>query len=144
MSDVHLTTVEYRDWLKEIKQRLQQAQVKAAVQVNTALLTFYWELGADIVERQKSAKWGSGFLKQLSADLMAEFPDMKGFSRRNLEHIRRWYLFYAEGFANWAASCCPITGKEEGINCEAARYAIGRQFNSVTSCIQIGNNSVVA
>lgn len=54
--------------MKDVKQRIRQAQVKAAVQVNTALLTFYWELGADIVERQKSAKWGSGFLKQLSTD----------------------------------------------------------------------------
>ncbi|AOY57466.1 DUF1016 N-terminal domain-containing protein [Desulfococcus multivorans] len=76
MSESHLTTPEYRDWLKNIKQRLRQAQLKTAVQVNTALLTFYWELGTDIVERQKSAKWGSGFLKQLSADLMAEFPDL--------------------------------------------------------------------
>ncbi|MDD2942422.1 MAG: PDDEXK nuclease domain-containing protein [bacterium] len=105
MSESHLNTAEYRDWLKDIKQRLRQAQVKAAVQVNTALLTFYWELGADIVERQKSAQWGSGFLKQLSADLMAEFPDMKGFSKRNLEQIRRWHLFYAEGIVDCATGC---------------------------------------
>ncbi|WP_373501888.1 YhcG family protein [Desulfococcus sp.] len=108
MSDAHLTAVEYRDWLKDIKQRLRQAQVKAAVQVNTALLTFYWDLGADIVERQKSAQWGSGFLKQLSADLMAEFPDMKGFSYRNIRSIRQWYLFYAEGVADLATSCGQI------------------------------------
>ncbi|WP_321414955.1 DUF1016 N-terminal domain-containing protein [uncultured Desulfobacter sp.] len=57
----NLATSEYRDWLKEIKQRVRQSQVKAAVQVNTALLTFYWELGADIVKRQETAKWGSGF-----------------------------------------------------------------------------------
>ena len=62
--------------------------------MNTALLEFYWGLGADIVERQKTAEWGSGFLRQLSVDMMAEFPDMKGFSKRNLEQIRRWYLFY--------------------------------------------------
>lgn len=86
MSGNHLTTTEYRDWLKAIKQRLRQAQVKAAVQVNTALLTFYWELGADIVEHQKMAQWGSGFLQQLSADLMADFPDMKGFSHRNIKY----------------------------------------------------------
>lgn len=92
-----MATVEYRDWLKEIKQRLRQAQVKAVVQVNTVLLTFYWELGADIVERQKTAQWGSGFLKQLSADMMAEFPDMKGFSHNNLQYVKRWYLFYMEG-----------------------------------------------
>jgi len=108
MSDTHLTTVEYRDWLKAIKQRLRQAQVKAAVQVNVALLTFYWELGADIVERQKTAKWGTGFLKQLSADLMAEFSDIKGFSHRNIKYIRQWYLFYTEGDSNRATSCGPI------------------------------------
>jgi len=108
MSDADLTTLEYRYWLKEIKQRLRQAQVKAAVQVNTALLTFYWELGADIVERQKTAQWGSGFLKQLSADLMTEFPDMKGFSYRNIRSIRQWYLFYSEGVANLATSCGQI------------------------------------
>ncbi len=86
-------TDEYRDWLKDLKLRVRQAQLKAAVQVNSALLGFYWELGADIVERQKTAKWGSGFLKQLSADLMAEFPEVRGFSKRNLECVRQWYLF---------------------------------------------------
>jgi len=92
-----IKTSEYRNWLIDIKQRIRQAQIKAAVQVNTTLLTFYWDLGSDIVKRQKSAKWGSGFLKQLSADLMAEFPDMKGFSFNNLQYIKRWYLFYTDG-----------------------------------------------
>ena len=144
MSDAHLTTVEYRDWLKDIKQRLRQAQVKAAVQVNTALLTFYWELGADIVERQKSAQWGSGFLKQLSADLMAEFPDMKGFSYRNIRSIRQWYLFYAEGVADLATSCGQIAqqvasqlpASEEPIKVEQLCSAI----KMATSCGQIGSN----
>lgn len=95
MINQSIRTSDYRDCLKDIKQRVRQAQVKAAVQVNSALLTFYWELGKDIVERQKSAKWGGGFLKQLSEDLMAEFPDIKGFSKRNLECIRQWYLFYS-------------------------------------------------
>lgn len=109
MKDQSLKTSDYRDWLKDIKQRVRQAQVKAALQINRSLLTFYWELGADIVERQKSAKWGSGFLKQLSQDLMAEFPDMKGFSKRNLECIRQWYLFYSEGVSDLITSCGQIT-----------------------------------
>lgn len=101
-------TSEYRDWLKGLKQRVRQAQLKAAVQVNSALLMFYWELGADIVECQKDAKWGSGFLKQLSADLMAEFPEMKGFSYRNIRAIRQWYLFYSDGVSNLATACGQI------------------------------------
>ncbi|CCK81890.1 PDDEXK nuclease domain-containing protein [Desulfobacula toluolica] len=89
---------DYLEWLKELKKKVRQSQLKAAVAVNTALLEFYWGLGADIVEKQKGAKWGSGFLKRLSQDLMAEFPDMKGFSKRNLEQIRRWYFFYNTDF----------------------------------------------
>ena len=35
-------------------------------------------------------------MKQISKDLMCEFPDMKGFSLRNIKYIRQWYLFYCE------------------------------------------------
>ena len=89
---------EYKAWLKGIKDKLRRSQLKAAVSVNSSLLQFYWELGAEIVKTQKSAAWGSGFLKQLSKDLMAAFPQMKGFSKRNLEQIRRWYRFYSVHF----------------------------------------------
>ena len=97
---------DYRVWLKEIKAKVRRVQLNAAVAVNEELLRFYWELGADIAERQKSAAWGSGFLKQLSQDLMAEFPEMKGFSKRNLEQIRRWFLFWSQppAIAKQAAS----------------------------------------
>ncbi len=85
----------YKEWLSEIKRKVRDAQIKAALAVNKELLIFYWELGADIVEKQTHVKWGTGFLSQLSKDLMSEFPDMKGFSKRNLELIRQWYLFYS-------------------------------------------------
>ena len=84
----------YMKWLSDIKTKVQQAQLKAAVKVNTELLMLYWELGTDIVAKQVEAKWGDGFLLQLSKDLTSEFPDMKGFSERNLKYIRQWYLFY--------------------------------------------------
>ena len=87
---------DYKRWLKDLKQKVQQTQIKAAVQVNTTLLTFYWELGADIVQRQSTANWGDGFLKQLSKDLMKEFPDIKGFSLSNIKYIRQWYEFYRD------------------------------------------------
>jgi predicted nuclease of restriction endonuclease-like (RecB) superfamily len=49
----------------------------------------------DIVVKQATAKWGSGLLAQLSRDLMAEFPEMKGLSELNLKYVRQWYLFYS-------------------------------------------------
>ncbi len=51
-------------------------------------------MGAEICEKQKSATWGDGWLKELSRELMIEFPSMGGFSHRNLKYIRQWYLFY--------------------------------------------------
>lgn len=94
-------SADYQAWVATLKQRLKSLQLKAALAVNAALLEFYWALGADIVEKQQTATWGDGFLKQLSQDLMAEFPEVKGFSYRNLRAIRQWYVFYTTGDAIW-------------------------------------------
>lgn len=86
----------YKNWLADIKTRVRNAQIKVAVSVNTELLKLYWSLGEDIVEKQKKAKWGDGLIEQLSKDLTVDFPDMKGFSRRNIMYIQKWYLFYTK------------------------------------------------
>jgi len=67
------------------------------------LLEFYWDLGNDIVEKQKNHDWGSGFLKQISKDLSDAFPTVKGFSESNLQYVRRWVLFYSKSGAGCAA-----------------------------------------
>ena len=59
------------------------------------MLKFYWSLGEDICEKQKQYKWGANFMKRLSLDLRAEFPQAEGFSWSNLYKIRKWYLFYS-------------------------------------------------
>ncbi|WP_323813164.1 PDDEXK nuclease domain-containing protein [Cellvibrio sp. NN19] len=102
------TNSEYKDWLKGIKQSFLQTQLKAAISVNTSLLEFYWQLGGEIIEKQKSAQWGDGFLNQLSQDLTGEFPDIQGFSKRNLELIRRWVRFWSDtSIAKQAVSQLP-------------------------------------
>ena len=87
---------DFKCWVSQLKKDIRSAQNKAAIKVNTELLRLYWHMGADICEKQKSASWGDGWLKELSRELMAEFPDMKGFSHRNLKYIRQWYQFYNE------------------------------------------------
>ena len=93
MKDI-INITDYKDWLQNLKGKIQQSQIKAAIQVNSELLRLYWQIGKDIVEKQAQAKWGDRFLQTLSADLCKEFPTMKGFSYRNLKSIRQWYLFY--------------------------------------------------
>ncbi len=95
MNELSLNKV-YKNWLVELKSNIQQSQIKAALAVNSQLIQLYWDLGRQITEKQEVAKWGSGFIDQLSKDLRAEFPDMKGFSKFNLYHIRNFYLFYSQ------------------------------------------------
>ena len=95
MNELFKIDKKYSTWLKELKSKIRSVQIKAAVKINTEMLNFYWELGADIVEKQTAAKWGDGFLGKLSQDLMTEFPDMRGFSLSNLKYIKQWYLFYS-------------------------------------------------
>jgi len=90
----NITDPNYNDWILQLKQRFQQTQIKAAVQVNSELLKFYWELGAEILDKQEKTEWGSKFLEQLSFDLQSEFPEVKGFSLTNIKYIRQWYLYY--------------------------------------------------
>ena len=85
---------EYKKLLSDLKEKVRSSQLKAAVKVNYELLDLYWNLGKEIVEKQKQFFWGDGFLKALSEDLRKEFPNMKGFSAENLKHIRYWYIFY--------------------------------------------------
>lgn len=88
---------EYKEWLLNIKEKIQRSQLKAAVRLNSELLLLYWELGAMIVEKQSKSRWGDGLLKQLSKDLQSEFSNINGFSETNLKYIRKWYLFYSQG-----------------------------------------------
>ena len=75
------------------------------LQVGTRASSWFGLLGEQIIEKQQSAKWGDGFLKQMSDDLLVDFPDVKGFSVRNLQRIRRWYLFLVWYARNWETGC---------------------------------------
>ena len=97
-----LNNNDYKNWLVELKSTIQQRQIKAALAVNSQLIQLYWDLGKQIVEKQETAKWGSGFIDQLSKDLRLEFPDMKGFSKQNLYRVRNFYLYYFQHFTNVA------------------------------------------
>lgn len=91
-----VVTDEYIAWIEDIESRIKQRQIKAAVKVNYELLDFYWDLGRDIVEKQKDAKWGDAFHTTMSKNLQKTFPNMSGFSVQNLKSIRYWYRFYNE------------------------------------------------
>lgn len=85
---------DYVEWLKEIKGRYQAIRNRVVMQSNYGALEFNWLLGRDIVQKGAESRWGSGAVNQLSLDLKAAYPDVKGFSVRNLYYMKEWYEFY--------------------------------------------------
>jgi predicted nuclease of restriction endonuclease-like (RecB) superfamily len=88
----------YTEWLTDLKTRIHAAQQRAALAVNRELLQLYWQVGRDILDRQALEGWGAGIVDQVSADLQAAFPEMKGFSRSNLKYMRA----FAEAWPDFA------------------------------------------
>ena len=78
----------YSKLLGDLKQRIQAAQLRASLAVNRELVFLYWQIGRDILARQERENWGAKVIDRLAGDLKAAFPEMKGFSPRNLKYMR--------------------------------------------------------
>lgn len=86
----------YVELLEEIKSKIQQSRLKTVLSVNTALILLYWEIGCDILKRQAIEGWGTKVIDRLSFDIKEIFPDMKGFSPRNLKYMRAFATAYPD------------------------------------------------
>lgn len=85
----------YADWIKSVLSRIKRTQVSTAIGVNQQLIRLYWSIGEDIVRLQETSKYGDALLYQMSEDLQRTFPDMKGFSFRNLYYMKTMYLTFS-------------------------------------------------
>lgn len=79
---------DYAAWLADIKNRVQAARSRAVLAANAELIALYWQIGDELLQRQQSANWGDKVLDRLASDLREAFPEMKGFSSRNLKYMR--------------------------------------------------------
>ncbi len=88
MPDIVPMPPDYAAWLAELKTRTYAAQQRAVLAVNRELVLLYWQIGRDILDRQGREGWGTKVIERLAQDLRSAFPDMKGFSPRNLKYMR--------------------------------------------------------
>lgn len=86
----------YGDLLEELKTRIRASQIQAASAVNHELVLLYWSIGREILIRQDQEGWGTKVIDRLSADLRREFPEMSGFSTRNLKYMRAFAATYTD------------------------------------------------
>lgn len=86
--EMAMMPADYVQWLADIKNRVLTARQRAALAVNAELVSLYWHIGRDILQRQAAQGWGSKVIDRLGRDLREAFPEMKGFSTRNLKYMR--------------------------------------------------------
>ena len=87
---------EYKKLFLELKARVTVSRYRAAVKVNNELIKLYHYIGDIILQSQAKEGWGAKIINQLSMDLRAEFPDMKGFSSQNLKYMRKFAEEYSQ------------------------------------------------
>ncbi|MBN2491313.1 MAG: DUF1016 family protein [Planctomycetes bacterium] len=84
----------YGDLVGGIAALLEDARRASARAVNALMSATYWEIGRRIVEYEQGgkerAKYGTRLIERLSVDLSARYG--RGFSERNLEQMRLFYL----------------------------------------------------
>ncbi len=110
--DIPIALVEppsgYTDWLADLKTRIHTAQQRATLAVNRELVLLYWQIGRDILARQAEQGWGAKVIERLAQDLRAAFPEMKGFSPRNLKYMRAFAEAWPDAeFVQQAAAQLP-------------------------------------
>ncbi|NKX51411.1 DUF1016 domain-containing protein, partial [Arthrobacter deserti] len=98
---------DYQELLSALKERVRSARIRAQQAVDTEVILLYWSIGRDILERQESQGWGSRVIGRLADDLRAEFPEMKGFSRRNLQYMATVARTWPDEIAQQAAAQLP-------------------------------------
>ena len=87
----------YDAFLRDVKGRVQAARTRAALAVNAELVLLYWTVGREISQRMQEHGWGGKVVDRLAGDLRREFPDMKGFSLRNLRYMRSFAEAWPDG-----------------------------------------------
>lgn len=78
----------YAAFLASLQERIRGAQARAVLSVNRELVLLYWQIGREILAQQDAQGWGARVIDRLSQDLRRAFPEMKGFSARNLKYMR--------------------------------------------------------
>ena len=86
---------EYAVLLRQAVAVIESSRLKMAKQLNTVVMSSYWEIGKLLHDCKLDSKHGDSVIKRLSVDLKSKYPDM-GLSPRNLWDMKKFYLRYCE------------------------------------------------
>ena len=80
----------YGPFIKAIKEKIAAQRIKTVISANVSMILLYWEIGNSILLRQNNEGWGTKVIDRMAYDLKQAFPEMHGFSPRNLKYMRKF------------------------------------------------------
>ena len=80
----------YLEFIEEIKKEIQNQRISVVLHANSSMLCLYWKIGKSILQKQEKEGWGAKVIDRMAKDLKDAFPDMSGFSPRNIKYMRKF------------------------------------------------------
>ena len=80
----------YLNFIEEIKKEIQNQRISVVLNANSSMICLYWNIGKAILQKQEEEGWGAKVIDRMAKDLKDAFPDMSGFSPRNIKYMRRF------------------------------------------------------
>ncbi|MGN1314674.1 MAG: YhcG family protein [Lachnospiraceae bacterium] len=80
----------YLDFIEEIKKEIQNQRIAVVLNANSSMICLYWNIGKAILQKQEEEGWGAKVIDRMAKDLKDAFPDMSGFSPRNIKYMRKF------------------------------------------------------
>jgi len=130
-----LKVKDYGQFLDHIKKDIQQSQIKAAIAINQELILLYWRIGKGLTEKIDNEGWGSKIITTLASDLARSFPDLSGFSYRNLNYMRRFAESYPD--PNCATAVAQIPWGHNMVIMDKVEHS-DKQLWYVQKCLENG------
>ena len=88
-----LTHEEFKKIMVSIKQDIKTTQIRTFQNVNNEMINLYYRIGKTLYE---NSKYGNSFIKKISESLKIEYPNLKGYSPRNLNYMKLFYQEYKD------------------------------------------------
>ena len=135
----------YAAWLSDLKARIRETRLRAALAVNSELIALYWRIGRDILDRQARDGWGAKVVDRLAADLRTEFPESRGFSSANLRYMRAFAEAWPDaailqrvvGKLPWGQNIALLGVKDPGARLWYAEAALAEGWSRPVLVVQI-------
>lgn len=80
----------YLDFIEAIKKEIENQRLKVVLNANSSMICLYWNIGKAILKKQEEEGWGAKVIDRMAKDLKDAFPDMSGFSPRNIKYMRKF------------------------------------------------------